>query len=265
MFNFIIPFGCLNIELCTLLGYRFIPKNHAMKTVVGKIMQNILLLHNSGDYQRRNLEFCRMSMLVKHLKEINKHDKHLFQYFRKELRKADTTDGFFGTRFEINIAASLIRKKVSFKKQESPDFIVYYDVDEIGIECGSVRIRKKSNHSDLFYKIGSAIRSKGSKHYSLTSNALFIDITNILFNINNLGEKPDTRKAVEVSEKCLEKVNFGSVVLFNYLLNEKKNRYESTYLRIDSPNIEEKLKIFLDQNYPKAGYTVDQFIIPHEG
>jgi len=118
--NFISLFSALNIELCNLLGYRFTPNNHSMETVVGKNMQNILILHNSGDYKKRDLELCRMSMLVKHLKEINERDTQLFQLFKKELRRTDTSDGFFGTRFEINIAASLIRKDVPFKKQESP-------------------------------------------------------------------------------------------------------------------------------------------------
>ena len=61
---------------------------------------------------------------------------------------------FHGERFELEIAASLIRKKLLISKQESPDFKIEYKENELFIECGSARVREKNR---LFAQFGKLI------------------------------------------------------------------------------------------------------------
>lgn len=265
MINFILTFNKVNTEIGRLLRYRFLPDKHAYDTVVGKIFKNILEYHNSGEYQKRDRELGRMFMLLKHLESIENYDNSLLKYFRKELKRADTTDGFYGIRFEVNIAASLIQKEISFKKQESPDFIINYNSKDIGIECGSTRIRKEVDDPDLYYKIRSTINSKTNKLYSNSRTSLFIDMTNLIHTILNIEGKPDFDKAREKVKNNIANNDFGSVILFTYLFRYSKSRFESNYIRVDNSNIDNDLNDFLNLHFSKGTHKVTDFDVPWEG
>jgi hypothetical protein len=265
MINFILKFGKINTEIGRLLRYRFLPGKHAYDTVIGKLLKRILEYHNSGKYQKRDRELGRMFMLIKHLRSIENYDDSLLKCFRKEIKRADTTDGFYGTRFEINIAASLIQKDILFKKQESPDFIVYYNSSEIGIECGSTRIRKEVDNPDLYYKIGSTINSKTRKPYSDSSTSLFIDMTNLIHSILKAEGRPNFDKIREKVKSSINNNDFGSVILFTYLYMDSKSRFESNYIRVNNSDINKELNHFLNIYYNKGEHNVRDFDIPWEG
>lgn len=265
LINFILKFGKVNTEIGRLLRYRFLPDKHAYDTVVGKILKKILEYHNSGEYQKRDRELGRMFMLIKHLKSIENYDNSLLKYFRRELKRADTTDQFYGIRFEVNIAASLIQKDISFKKQDPLDFIIYYNSNKIGVECGSTRIRKKVDNPDLYYKIGSTINSKISKPYSDSSTSLFIDMTNLIHSILKAEGKPDFDKIREKVKSNISNKDFGSVILFTYLYIYSKSRFESNYIRVDNSNIDNELNDLLNIHYSKGDHNVTDFDIPWEG
>lgn len=198
-------------------------------------------------------------MLVKHLKEIEQFDKALLRKFKKEmlahLRTTNAFDNYFGIRCEINIAASLIRKGVDFKKSESPDFVI--NRGNLFIECGSTHVSKPKPSSK--FKIGSVINQKSKKAYANSKTALFIDITNIIH--NELNTNNNTLEDLVVIEKAYIKdvlVNskFGNVTIFTYRHNRESNYFESTYARIDNNHIDSHLSVFLDEHYPITNQTV---------
>ncbi len=264
MIDFMIRYGSLVIELNKLLGMRFINGNVSSKSLIGQSLKRIIEYHNQGEYLRRDYEFSKMTMLVKHLKEIAKYDINLLNAFKKQIHRSGTRDKYFGVRFKINIAASLIRKNIKFTKSEFPDFTIHKENKNIFIECGSAHL-SKPKLGDIKYKIRSVINKKSSKPYCDPITSLFIDITNIYYNslINEiLLERDEIREYVK---NVLEHTQVGNVTLFIYILNKDLNRFESVYTRIDNKNIDETLLNFLNECYPLGEHTVYKFAIPSEG
>jgi len=181
MIDFMISYGSLVIELNKLLGIRFINGNVSSKSPIGQSLRRIIEYHNRGEYLQRDYELSKIAILVKHLKEIAEYDINLLKAFKKQIHRSSTYDEYFGVRFEINIAASLIRKNIKFTKAESPDFIIHKKSKNIFIECGSAHL-SKPKLGDIKYKIRSVINKKSSKPYCTLATALFIDITNIYYN-----------------------------------------------------------------------------------
>jgi len=264
--NFLVCFGELIIEINRLLGYSFRPGYHSNATPVGNTLQRIVGYHNNGRYLDRDLEMGKL-LLVKNLSEIEKYDSDLFKKFRRSLRNEDNTDNFYGARFETNIAASLIRKKIPFKKQESPDFLISQGNDILlGIECGSARIRKMAATVDLNYKVVSTVKKKSSKSYCSINTALFIDITNLFHTANRNGKQFDIHGTIDEVKHGLSQDSFGSVILFVYIFNKELARFESNFFRADNIYISTPLKDFLDNYYSTINnHFVPEFGIPREG
>ena len=84
-------------------------------------------------------------MLVKHLSEIKQYDKSLFSQFRTKIKKTKDINLFFGIRFEINVAATLIKHNIQFKKTEAPDFSITFLSGREAIECTSARLSKEKD------------------------------------------------------------------------------------------------------------------------
>ncbi len=106
---FLIQFGILVRELNRLLGVRFQPGYASNDTPIGRSLEGVLRFHNSGECERRDFELARLTLFVKDLQEIEASNHDLFHDFKKKLKRDSSSDKFFGLRFEINIAASLIR------------------------------------------------------------------------------------------------------------------------------------------------------------
>ena len=262
--DFMIQYSSLVLKLNELLGMRFINGNLSSKTPIGQSLIRIIAFHNQGSYLQRDYEFSKMAMLVKHLQEIAEYDLDLLNTFKKQIYRSSTYDKYFGVRFEIEIAASLIRKNIKFTKSESPDFIVHTNRKDIFIECGSAHLSKPKS-GDITYKISSVINKKSKRPYCNNATALFIDVTNIYYNssINDILKKGD--KMRESVKNTLRKTEFGNATLFTYIFNKDKNRFESVYTRIDNKNIDDDLLKFLDEHYPLGEYIIYDFAIPPQG
>lgn len=243
---------------------RFIDGNISSKSPIGKSLRKLVDYHNKGKYLLRDHEFGKIAMLVKNLKGIEGYDVNLLEEFKKQMSGSITRDTYFGIRFEINIAASLIRKNIKFTKAGSPDFSVHEENKDVFIECGSAHL-SKPKFVDIKYKIGSVINVKSSKVYCNPTTALFIDVTNIYYSslINKIVLEQNEVK--EYVKNILEPTKFGNVTLFTYILNKDLNRFESDYVRIDNNNIDEALLNFLNECYPLGNHTVYSFSIPSEG
>ncbi len=98
---------------------RFIDNNIYAKNFIGKSLRQVIEYNNKHDYQMRNCELGKLAMLSKHLVEIKNSDEKLFGYFKSRFRKNIKNLGeYYGVRCELNIAASLIRKNIKFRKTE---------------------------------------------------------------------------------------------------------------------------------------------------
>lgn len=249
MLDFFGKFSSVSIQLSNLFEYKFIPNKRGNSTFIGNALRQILSQNNSGNLRARDFELNRLIFLIKHLENLKRNDLQLFKDYIKELKKQDGQDPYWGSRFEICIASSLIDKNISFRKdfrnhESSPDFII----DKlINIECSSVRLRKSSNKTNFDYKISSLINKKSKKDYNNSSTALFIDFTNILYNLLLKKTKIDTEEIKSNTYKSLQLARFGSVLIFMQI--QTHNRIANHYLRIDNREIDPKLRAFLDKFY----------------
>jgi len=255
-----VKYSNLVLEINRLLGMRFIYGNISSKTPIGQSLIDIINFNNKGEYIIRDYEFSRLRMFVKHLQEIERYDIHLFKKFKKKIH---IPSEYFGARFEINIAASLFRKKVKFSKTESPDFTIQNGERDIFIECGSTHL-SQPKLGDIKNKIISVIDEKSKEEYSNPDTALFIDVTNI-FHYMKKHLLPTQEEIKNDVKNTLESTNFGNVTLFTYMMNQDSNRFESIYQRINNKNTNKALQNFLDQYYPFGKFVVFNFFIPSQG
>jgi hypothetical protein len=258
-------------ELNRLLGLSFIwdgeeYKSVGARTPIGQAIMMVGVYHNQRDYSSRNVEIAKLSMLVKHLQTIEKHDKILLSGFKKIICNTSKDWGtYFGVRIEINIAASLIRKEVNFVKTESPDFTI--PKYEVFIECVNTH-RSNSGSANLIDKIRSAITQKSKKTYCNPSTVLCMDITNIAATNEEsenelLANKDEVKRVVEKILKDANS-NYGSVLLFSYFL-DLQGSFHSGYWRIDNKNIEPALLGFLDEYFPFGEFKTGPGWTPKAG
>lgn len=221
--------------------------------------------HKQGKLDLRNMLIGKIRLLVKHLKDIEKHDPSLLEHFRKKMLKVRDRE-YYGERLEINIASSLIRKNVKFTKSESPDFKKIDNLD-IHIECSSAHLTQEiKDEKRLQGKLRKAILKKSKKGYARPNVALFLDITNIYYHDIKTGSeftfKENLHKFVR---KVLTKSKFGSVILFSYLLDPDKKQYFSNHVRIDNTKINDNLLNFLNSYFPLGNVHFEKHFFPAQG
>lgn len=259
MLDFLILHAGTILELNRLLGTRFVPGHPSNDTPLGRSVAAIFIYHNRREFAQRDFELVKLQFLVRHLKRLEQARPELLRYYRRKLREASNHDAFFGLRYEVNIASSLIKKGLTFEKAERPDFRL--PGHGVSLECTSVRIRTARGKDDLTYKVASVIRSKTKKGYATLSTALFIDITNVAHLSSSFDPEAFRAAAVE----CLPSTSFGAVVLMTYIMNLDLGRLETSYLRVDHPSAAPELIGFLDQYFPRGKHDIQLFNLPFEG
>ncbi len=271
MDNWILNYaGCVT-ELSRLLGLRFIwdggeYKSVGARTPIGEAILMVGVFNNEHDFARRNVEIAKLSMLVKHLKTIERHDKELLKKFKRKIRDTSKEQGtYFGVRMEIMIAASLIQKGINFTKTERPDFTI--EEYEVYLECTSSHKLDDSTTS-LTDKIRSAILEKSKKEYCNSSTVLCMDITNIAAtneeSENKLLASKDGLK--RIVEQILIDTNssYGSFLIFSYFM-DLTNTFYSGYWRIDNETSVPALTVFLDKYYPIGEFRTGAGWAPKAG
>ena len=262
--DFLLEFSSEISQLARLLGMRFSPGHPSESSVVGKRIRRLLALEGEGKQYDRDWEFARLTMLTKHLLEIESRRPDILKVFRRAVRRARNQDSFFGIRFEINIAARLIRKSIRFEKGEAPDFSIAHPDGGVFIECTSARIRGAGGLPFLD-KVKCTLLKKSAKSYCDNSTALFVDVTNVV------ASKPEELRMVgsaalkNVANQLSGQSDFGSVLLFAYTPNPQEGRFESNYVRADRGDISPALLRFLDDSFPKGHKRVVTPFMPLEG
>lgn len=252
-------------ELSRLLGMTFAPGHRSQSSVPGRRIQRLLALEGQGNWLSRDWEFARLRLLVKNLSEIEKERPEILRVFRREIRRAKKDDSFLGIRFEISIAASLIRKRILFTKGEAPDFTLLGPPEETYIECGSGHIRG-AYHLSLMDKAKRILAEKSAKPYSHSRTALFLDVTNVVAVTRTVEQIPAGRGWLRETATELSKLGtFGSILLFCYMPNPQLHRYESNYVRADRDDASPFLLFRLDAMFPKGHHEVATPLMPLEG
>ena len=237
-------------DLKRLFGKQFIDGTSFAQHPIRQSIKRVLMFHEAGDYANRDYENSSISLLVKNLKEISSYDKKLFKVFRPALQSCNN-DTYFGIRFEVSMAASLVRNGVPFVKTERPDFTLLKDWDGVCIECGSAHLSKlRTRIADLKYKIGSVIREKSQNDYCNINNALFVDFTNINYHSTLQEILPNVDELKDYVSEQLDHSDFGSIVLWTYIINLDVKRYQWKYTRVDNRMPNPLLKKLLDALYP---------------
>ncbi len=259
MLNFLIQFSSAVLELNRLLGTRFVPDHPSNTSPLGASLSGILAHHNAGNSSHRDFELQKVRFLIQNLKELEQSRPDLLRAYAKILRKTRGTDSFFGARFEISSASSLVMKGVSVEKGERPDLRIRES--QVTIECTSVRSRTAKAKKDLTYKIAASVFKKASKRYATRSMALFIDITNVAHFTRPFNPDKFRRAAVNSEDRS----PFGALLLFVSMMNVDLNRLESNYLRIDHAKISADLLSFLNTHFSIGAHRITDFSLPFEG
>jgi hypothetical protein len=260
MDNWIINYRIFVEELNRMLGLHFKwdkaeYQSGDEKTPVGASIIMAGIFHAKRDYKQRNNEIAKLGSLVNELQLIEKYNKNILNNFKKMLLDSQNSLGsYFGARMEIHIAASLIDKRVSFIKTESPDFIL----DEYGIyiECTSSH-RSNNSTAHLIAKIRSAVTQKSKKAYCNQSTVLCVDVTNIsattVKDENEFLSSRDRLKETVIQIIRDTNSDYGSILLFLYFV-DLESKLHIPYFRIDSDKIDPTLKEFLDKYYSIGEY-----------
>lgn len=265
MIDFLVAYSKVTVSLSNLLGMKFVPDSPDNDTAIGRTLDAIFHYHNSGDARARDLQLNRMALLAKNLMEIQAFDTSLFEDFKKTILSSRNVDNFFGIRFEIKIAATLIRSTIPFRKSEAPDFLIDTHFGKAAIECTSARIRNQRQDHDLRYKIVSSIRGKSNKEYSNLHTALFLDVTNLVYTTLDAGESLAKLLDRQHLFRRLSEFDFGNLTVFTYLSDSERGGIESAYTRIDHPEIDRALTALLDSSFPFGALPLNEFAVPEEG
>lgn len=213
-------------DLKGILGKQLIEGPSFAKHPIRQSINRVLTYHGSGDYANRDYANSSISLLAKNLKKIENQDRKLLRVFRRALQ-ACNDDTYFGVRFEVSMAASLIQNKVPFVKTERPDFTLLDRWHGVCIECGSVHLSEpKVGIADLKYKIGSVIREKSQYDYCNAGSALFIDFTNINYHSTLQEILPSVNELKSYVADQLKRSGFGSVALWTYIINLDIRKYQ---------------------------------------
>ncbi len=204
--------------------------------------------------------YFNLKLLVQDLNRVEKHDAMLLDDFTGMLLKSNE-DNYYGDRLELQVASFLVGKNIPFTKSESPDFWTTQGGKRIGFECTSVHYKTtKPSDKALHDKIGKAINAKSKKTYAARSLAVFIDITNVhsfSTDADNLLGNPVSLKNYLGNK--LRRTNYGSIILFTYVLQSAPSLSWATASRVDAPNADPELLAFLDSSFgPASDFIVIQ-------
>lgn len=264
-FHLLIQFGQVQTELANLLNVRFTSNtlDTQIEEYVYSTQLNIIKAINEGDLARAQFNHLKLKIFTKHLSEIEENDPELFKDFVSELKRVEY-DTYFGTRFEVDIAASLIRSGIQFTHPDPPDFVIQRGSKEVKLECTTSHVSGKN--IDLERKIKDAVSSKSNKDYYGPSTALLIDITNLIHIGFKEGQEPTAdkfRQFINEREDVFD-LDIGSVILFSYHIEEAENGYriKHSYIREDNHLAKDHLINLLNELWPFKSVSGDEYFYP---
>jgi len=242
----------VSLKLSEALEVAFIQGNKISKSALGKMLVGLLNLNGDGFLATKT----RLLLIAKHLQEVKNFDKAVWKKLRGKIFNDVDIKHFYGTRFELSIAASLARRNVCFifNQKDLPDFVLNNDNAGLRIECGSCFLTTAKDKSS--YKIESLLFEKNKKQYANTATTLFIDRTNLWSQSKNVLEFGGEEFYSRMQELILKSA-YGNVTIFDTYYDIKSQSIHSNYTRFDSERISIELKDFLDVHFPKGDAEVN--------
>ena len=219
-------------------------------TLLAKKLNNLGTLWGAGS-DKFHIAYCSLFLLAEDLAIVKASNPYCFKKFKRELIKQKSSVSWEGFRFEVRVCASFIKKNIKIINQESPDFNITHNNQMTYIEAAISRVDQQKKKSHL-YKIQSVIKKKNKKHYANSNTALFVDATNILHHDSKVMNYSGFNELIESIEKD-EDVKYGAIILFCFLINKEKSRYESLYRRVLFKHCSDNLRDLIEQEYP-AGH-----------
>jgi hypothetical protein len=221
-------------------------------------VQHFLLARQRYESNNKRLgykEVAHARFAIDDMERILRYNRDLFKHFRKKLLRC-SADNYFGLRLELRIAATLLARKVPFKKSEAPDFVLSNDV---GIECTSTHLdlQNLNNPDEVLYKVKAAIAQKSGYNYKTKSNILAIDVSNLVF---HEGQEQcaqilaDKDKSIPLIRDMIGSSPFQSLLYFCYawipLMEGNDVNLQLLHVRVDREDMDSASRLFLDSQYP---------------
>lgn len=211
------------------------------------------------------LHSLRLSYFQNNLETLQQRNLEAFHSIVRDLINAKDDDlSFYGFRFETYIASRLARENISFHKRESPDFDIL-NYSNASIECTSIRSRGGNiDEERLDQKLHDRVSEKSLKTYATHECSLFIDVTNILFNV-----PPDTWQArmdsfEDAARTQIVNTDFGSILIFTWIYSQKTDSCTYVSNRVDSTFINSELRSFLETYFPHKGASTKRPAVSRE-
>jgi hypothetical protein len=233
-----------------------------LKDKLEKIEKNL----QNFKIQEVSLDIIGFRALLFDLRILRKSNWPQTNKLLKKLLKCPNSQ-YYGTRYEILISRVLVDSGVDFTMPDPPDFLIVEDNFEFSIECTSKHFTVEKTKEDLIKGIFSTIDKKNDPKFNFNQNTvLAIDITNVGYNSEDFFSN-DYEKNKTLIKKKIDQTRFGGILLSSWILDEKNSAYINLYTRIDSENITEELKLFLNSKWPndKTITTSPHFRIPKTG
>lgn len=252
-------------ELERLLDFHFLPRVNLRsakdtlyvkrKKPISDWIEQVFHDDRTGDIKSREYGLCRIAMLVIDLQIIENASPRLLAHFRRSFRK-HSDNQFWGLRFEIDVASTLVKENVSFQlgcqlpggDALNGDFVC----GTAAIECTSIHAGSKKRFNSYLEKISRTIRKKRVKPYACSNVALFLDVTNIFFERafdTNPISNEELRHTLS-SEAAMS--GFGSIVASIWFFNEdrslSRSRYQNLFVREDTMTISSNLSALLSRD-----------------
>lgn len=201
-------------------------------------------------------ELRRMWTLIGQLADLRRLRPDVFNKCIENLNQNTSEKNFWGYRFEVHIAHQLLRNEIEFTYRESPDFSLWYREAEVYIECGSRRPDKPIDSAflarqTLFSSTGT-ISAKCAKSYMNLKTALFVDVTNLIFNISNNNTAFDILDLEQETAAMVNRTNCGAIVLVVFGQNNKTQTVGCLTIPFYHVNVDQNLKEFLTLLYPNV-------------
>lgn len=258
--NLMLKIGEVTLKLNELLGITFIEGQKSMESCIGKSLKNVVLFNNKGEHNKSEFEISKLLFLIYHLEILKNNKIGLFNYYKSVLLSdIGNYDKYFGKRFEISIAACLISNDVNVNKAEPPLADFFVNEYNIYIECSSRHLNRLKNYSNPIGKLSKVIDEKSKQEYCNYSTALFLDCTSLYHYLLNRDVSLTRDLLAEELAHSMRVSKFGSFIFFFYAHDLDDNSFGQKYMRIDNNSPEEKLKCFLDKNFPMGELAMNNF------
>lgn len=205
-------------------------------------------------------ELRRMWALIGQLRELQRLRPGVFKKCVGNLNKNTSEKNFWGYRFEVHIAQQLLHGGIEFTYQERPDFSVQHQGTEIYIECGSRRPDKPIDSASLvrqtLFSPTGTISKKAAMPYMNLQTALFLDVTNLIFNATVNNAQLDMIDLEQETAAIVNQTNCGAIALVVFGQNNQTETVGCLTTPICHDNIDRNLRDLLTFLYPRVEQRV---------